>query len=967
MNSTKFHPYKRIFYICGMKKATYTLIALCLCLNAQAYYPPIQNFSKNTYKAGAKNWDITQSPAGNIWVANDMGILEYDGLVWTMTPAANRTSVRSLYYDEQYSELYFGAVNEFGCLKTKNRSDYNSLIDLLGQNTNDIWQIIPSDKGLWIRENTKMFLLNGNNCTEFKLDNKITASECINGTLYIYVNGKGVLQFNGRDRFVAVPGTSSLKDKEVCSILHYGQDLVFVCSQHGLYKLHGDTLTSEEFGNLGRDLRKSVAYCAASNGEYYAFGTINNGIYIIGPDGEYIHLNSKSGLQNNTVLSLYFDKQHNLWAGLDKGISLIELSSPEYSLLTNDSFIGAGYASEFYDGKLWLGSNRGLFQATYKDSCKNLQDSDFKEYSPISFQVWALLNHDNTLFCSSDKGIYIITPASTRHIAMNGTWKLMPIRSKPGYILGCSYDRLFLLKKINGRWDFYKWIEDFDESSKVFEEDSDGSIWFSHWLRGLHRLRINYDTAQVLDDQFMSMGNGFPRDWGNVPTSFEENIIFSTDAGFYTFDKYTNRVHPFDALNNLFVCPPKSSSVFTYKDGDMFFAANKQIICYKTANKAPTRDILLNSGQEIMDFTVDSLSLGTLTSRRISGFEDVRELENELLLINTEDGFSIIDKKKIKNRKDRPDVESYVREISVLNKGRDSVIFQAFHKTENSHIVLPYKHNFLKFRVSQPVYGMGTDILFSFKLKGYDKDWSEFKASAVKEYTKLPAGKYTFQIMSNIPAISGSTSSDIEIEIERPWYLTWWAIVLYAILITSFVVLIVYITRIIIERRAAVLQKQKDEATANRQMRHELKMKADDLATSTMNLIRKNEILRQINTDLQSIADDMVTDRNKSLKTISKARNQIQENISLDNNWKKFEQNFDVVYEDFLKKMEEKHPNLTPTDKKLCAYLKMGLSSKEIAPLLNITVRSVEMNRYRVRKKIGLAQGESLSDYINKI
>lgn len=82
--------------------------------------------------------------------------------------------------------------------------------------------------------------------------------------------------------------------------------------------------------------------------------------------------------------------------------------------------------------------------------------------------------------------------------------------------------------------------------------------------------------------------------------------------------------------------------------------------------------------------------------------------------------------------------------------------------------------------------------------------------------------------------------------------------------------------------------------------------------------------------------------------------------------WKKFEQNFDQVYVDFLKRLEETFPQLTSTDKKICAYLKMGLSSKEIAPLLNITIRSVEMNRYRVRKKMGLGREENLSDYLDK-
>ena len=112
--------------------------------------------------------------------------------------------------------------------------------------------------------------------------------------------------------------------------------------------------------------------------------------------------------------------------------------------------------------------------------------------------------------------------------------------------------------------------------------------------------------------------------------------------------------------------------------------------------------------------------------------------------------------------------------------------------------------------------------------------------------------------------------------------------------------------------------------------------------------------------------DYVVEDRNKSLKIIAKVRGNIKDNISHDNSWKKFEQNFDQVYVDFLKRLEESLPQLTTTDKKICAYLKMGLSSKEIAPPLNITVRSVEMNRYRVRKKLGLGREDNLTTYLDK-
>ena len=85
------------------------------------------------------------------------------------------------------------------------------------------------------------------------------------------------------------------------------------------------------------------------------------------------------------------------------------------------------------------------------------------------------------------------------------------------------------------------------------------------------------------------------------------------------------------------------------------------------------------------------------------------------------------------------------------------------------------------------------------------------------------------------------------------------------------------------------------------------------------------------------------------------------------NDWKMFEEAFNNADKDFLKKIKEKHKALTPNDLRLCAYLRLNLSSKEIAPLLNISARSVEVKRYRLRKKMNLPHESSLTNYILEI
>ena len=90
----------------------------------------------------------------------------------------------------------------------------------------------------------------------------------------------------------------------------------------------------------------------------------------------------------------------------------------------------------------------------------------------------------------------------------------------------------------------------------------------------------------------------------------------------------------------------------------------------------------------------------------------------------------------------------------------------------------------------------------------------------------------------------------------------------------------------------------------------------------------------------------------------------IDQDLNPKEDWEKFERYFDEVQGDFISRLKEKHPQLSPKDLKLCAYLRMNLSSKEIASLLNITPRGVEIHRYRLRKKLNLSRETNLVEFL---
>jgi DNA-binding CsgD family transcriptional regulator len=133
-----------------------------------------------------------------------------------------------------------------------------------------------------------------------------------------------------------------------------------------------------------------------------------------------------------------------------------------------------------------------------------------------------------------------------------------------------------------------------------------------------------------------------------------------------------------------------------------------------------------------------------------------------------------------------------------------------------------------------------------------------------------------------------------------------------------------------------------------------------------MNLMRKNDMLQALDTQMDELSESVRREEAKARITnkIKEIRHDIQQNINEDEGWDKFEENFNLVYENFMQRLTARFPDLKLSDRKLCAYLRMGLSSKEMASLLNTSVRSIETARYRLRKKLDMEQGDNLTEFI---
>ncbi len=252
-----------------------------------------------------------------------------------------------------------------------------------------------------------------------------------------------------------------------------------------------------------------------------------------------------------------------------------------------------------------------------------------------------------------------------------------------------------------------------------------------------------------------------------------------------------------------------------------------------------------------------------------------------------------------------------------------------------------------------------------------------------REFTNLSEGDYTFYVKArNIYGVE-SDPAIFTFTITPPWARSIGAYIVYIIIGLVIIGFIVLLIRKKIERsnlkekelqqekfreREEKLQRETLEAEKeiirlrNEKLSEQMIMKDKELANSTLDMIQKNKLLTKIKNDLKKISSATIDEESKNNIHILSKR--INKELDTEKQWEIFETHFENVHEAFLIRLKEQYPELSPRELKLCAYLRLNISSKEIAILMNISTRGVEISRYRLRKKLDLNRNENLTDFI---
>jgi ligand-binding sensor domain-containing protein/DNA-binding CsgD family transcriptional regulator len=969
----------RIRFLCT------SILFVTLALNAQIKkigVPFITNYSPKTYKAASENWDVLQDSQGMMYFANHFGLLQFDGVRWgiIMQPE-NKSMVRSLAIDKN-DTIFIGSQGDFGFVtkQTNGQYKYTSLVKLLpvsSRNFSDVWHTIVRNDEVIFFSYEAIFIYKKNKIRVIKATTSFDEFLETNTDVYVLDNKMGLLKLKD-DILIPVNGGSKFAGMKILKLFGTENNLTVLTQKDGflIYKNNQFKPLKTEADYLLKQNQVSVGILLPDG--YYAIGTRENGLVIIDRNGHLIqHINKQMGLQNEYVTNLKLDAAGNLWVALKDGIALIQISSPLSRILDTTNFETKIYCSQIYQNKLYIGTDNGLFWLDWqKYKLGQHGNVHFQRTTGMSETVWNIGIFDNVLLAFEKNGIFEINGSTAKLVAKtDGAWQGVVMPKHPDLLIVGGYSGLYLLKKINQSWVYQDKIKGFKESSRVITIDEEDNIWIAHGYKGIFKIRLNDTFDSIASMHFYDKKDGFPSSIFLNTVKLNNQILFGTTKGVYKQDSFTKRMVP-DTIFKKYL--GMNNHIRLLKSDD------KNTIWYVSGDN--TGRINQKKGGS---FSKEELPFRKLRYLYIPGFENIQTTQEGDVFFGTQDG--LIHYNNIKNKSYNLKYKAVISEVKSIFP-KDSLLFSSRYDvlpakeigTNNTfYPVLPYSRNALHFSFAALWYDDADGTKYEYWLEGFEPKWSDWGPQTEKEYTNLPENEYTFHVRAKNIYDVVSEEAVFKFEILPPWYRTTWAYILYLFLFGALIYVIIKYQKKLAERKREqlILDQEKElllnQAAFNEQkllleqenlnvirenLEATINLKNAKVASNTVNLIHLNEILLSIKELISQI--DKKNDSTINLGLLTKINRIIDHELQGDKHWNEFEEIFNQLHDNFIQRLKASYPELTPRDMRLCAYLRMNFNTKEIAPLLGISVRGVEDTRYRIRKKLQLSSEANITEFI---
>ena len=931
--------------------------------------PAVKNYNNNDYHAGIEIWDINQDRNGILYFANDDGLLTFNGTFWKLYPLPNKAPIRSVAIGPD-GKIYAGGQDEVGYFFPDGQGilRYHSVKDLLppvARQFADIWNIIIIGDEVFFRTNESIFQLKNNRLKTFDAPGGWRLIANAGSKLFADDKTAGLLVFD-KGSWQAACGKKTTAGLHITGVMDYQKDTLLINTlKNGLYLLINNRLIKKATA-IDRILSEDLDNCSKKIGEdRYAIGTKSSGVFIIDGSGKLIQrLSNIEGLQNNNILHIATDRDRNLWLGLENGVSFIDYNtSIKHIYPVRENQIMSN-AVKIFDHKLFIGTSNGLYRAPLDSTQEDIssENGKFTKVEGTKGRVWSLCEVNNRLLMGHEDGAFVVKGGKAQSIISGqGVWDFKMLPSGDGIIAG-TYTGLQLIKKMGDHFTGEGRINSLYESLGYLAIDDQHNIWASHPYRGIFRSVLPENGINSPPYRHYAIQEGLPSLIDDYVFLIRDKIVAATINGVYEYNPAADRFMPSEFFKPIFQHLPVEY-LREDESGNIWFVSDGRVGVIDFHKSTGL------NGYNVVYFP-------ELNTQTVKGLANIYPYNRENIFIGSNNG--IIHLNYSRYIKSDSNISVLISSVKAIAE-KDSLIFGGYSQKNNPAIRLSNHWNSFRFEYASPLYAQQANAEYSYQLNGFDKMASPWSTRTEKDYTNLPSGKYSFSVRARNNLRTVSEPVFFTFIVAPAWYQTSWAWLIYFLLFVCILIAFIRWER----RRFEMNQKKYEEEQKRLNYLHNLELdskekgiitlqneklaaaldfKNKELATVTMHLVERGGFLIKIKEELINVIKKLnIPDLSHEFKSVFRMMSDTEKN---DQDWNSFAIHFDQVHNNFLSILKTKYPGLSATDLKLCAYLRLNLSSKEIAQLLNISLKGVEISRYRIRKKFQLAREVNLYDFL---
>lgn len=913
--------------------------------------PMVLNILPKDYHASNKNWSIDEDELNTYYFGNDKGLLEFNGLSWNLHTLQNGMYIRSV---KSYSHdvIFTGGFEEFGRWDRDISGNlvYTSLSDKLTDPEfidSDFWQIHILPQGVIFQSFSCLYFYDFK--TVKKMESGLTIlfllkankeywAQKMSGDLYRLNNAK----------FELITETEGLFNNTTVRVLLPGPnpgELIIGTGTQGLWIFDGKCVHPWKCMISDRMKQFELNCGIKTSRNTYIFGTLFGGVFEADLNGRIVATFSlQNTLLNNSIMALKEDALGNVCVALDRGLAYL-------SYCRNADFhtffkwkIGSVYDACSWRGMLLLATNQGVFYIDENKLEEGYSLSDFKKFDGICGQTWSFSIIDKELYICHNGGITKVNSDLTfSKLTEMGGYKIKEVQLyNKKVILYGSYYQLRRIIDNNKVLSF----KGFGKAVYRLETDYLNNLWLAHPLQGIYRCKVNLEANEIKECKLYGGKNDSRLPFNLKIFKVGGRIAMYGEDKFYRYNEFKDIVEPDSILNSAkqdtgslkLVTPIDDNTFWVVSENGvwkMFYDGVHKVSFYP-CTEIPHKGMICNNEQIAL--------LGASSS-----------------LFCYDNGFVIVNN-------DLPIKKSEVpkpRFTSIKSYG--SNIHERWMNSHDSPEI-PFKRNSIMFEFTFGVNSFINTGHFRYRLLGVDEEWKETTTSGHVIFERLLSGNYVFELESGDDLGNWSLPLQYRFTILKPWYMTKLAYLGYFI---ALVLIFTFIWFLVMKfyRRRYLRKLRLNEIIrlrqTNEKLRIEVQERNSEIVSQRSELVAKNEVILNLRKIVQDFHTKYGTHNTDILRR--KVNSYITEKVDTENDLALFLIKFEQSHANYFNVLKQHFPDLTTNDLRLCACLKMNLSSKEIAALMNLTVRAVENSRYRLRKKICLTSKQTLNDFLMEI